>query len=379
MQTLALDPAEVHRIAVFRALMLGDLLCATPALRALRHAYPAAEITLVGLPWAQTLAQRLPVDAFLPFPGYPGLPEAAPQLAALPPFLAQAQAARYDLALQLHGSGTITNPLVASFGARRNSGFFQPGQFCPDPALYTPWPATGHEIERCLAVTDALGVARQGLAIDFPLAEEDHERLLQQAPALADEPYLVLHAGAQLRSRRWPLERFARVANALASEGWRVVLTGTPGEAALGQALQQACSRHAARLMNLIGRTDLWSLGALLQRAQLLVGNDTGLSHIAAALGTPSVIVSLGADVQRWAPLDRQRHHVLWQDLPCRPCGHPVCPQRHECATAIGADAVIEAAFDQLHRYATREPTWQPLPSACASSPGMSTATTSGT
>lgn len=357
-------PSRLQRIAVFRALVLGDLLCATPALRALRRAHPEAQITLVGLPWAQALAARLPVDRFLPFPGWPGLPESRPSLDALPGFLAQMQAQRFDLALQLHGSGRLTNPLVAAFGARRTAGFFQPGDWCPDEALCRPWPGAGHEIERCLALTDHLGCPRDGVHLDFPVRDEDHERLRSTWPAVDDDaPFVVLHPGSQLRSRRWPVERFARVAQALLQRGWRVAVSGSAGEAPLAAALNLACG---GRLVDLSGRTDLWMLGALLQRTCLLVGNDTGLSHIAAALGTPSVIVSLGSDVARWAPLDRTRHRVLWHDVPCRPCGHAVCPGPHDCATGVATGAVIDAVLDSLPTSHDR-PSWPRPRAACAS------------
>jgi ADP-heptose:LPS heptosyltransferase len=364
---------EVQRIAVFRALVLGDLLCAVPALRALRRAYPESTITLIGLRWAGSLVQRLDcVDELMPFPGFPGLPETPPDVAALPGFLAAAQARRFDLALQMHGSGTLTNPLVATLGARRNAGFHGPGAYRPDPQLFIPWPEQGHEIERCLALTDALQLPRQGTQLEFPLRAQDRQRLKALWPQHAPGRYVVVHPGSQLPSRRWPVERFARVADALARAGWTVVVTGTAGEAGLAAALRRICP---APVVDLVGRTDLWTLGALLEGARLLVSNDTGVSHVAAALGTPSVVVSLGSDVRRWAPLDRERHRVLWRELPCRPCGHATCPTAHECA-AIGADEALRAAFDLLQRTL---PTWPTPPSACASSPGMCTATTSAT
>ncbi|WP_119154950.1 glycosyltransferase family 9 protein [Caldimonas tepidiphila] len=335
----------MRRIAVFRALMLGDLLCATPALRALKGAFPSAEITLVGLPWARELAARLPsVDAFEAFPGWPGLPEQACELAALPDFLARMQARRWDLLVQMHGSGGITNPLLASFGARHVACFFDTGGFVPEPELAVPWPREGHEIERLLQLTDRLGAPRLGTALDFPLCDADRTELAALWPgAYAGRPFVCLHPGAQLPSRRWPVERFAEVAEALRRRGFEVVLTGTAAEAALGARLEAAlATRPHGPVVNLIGRTSLWTLGALVERARFVVCNDTGIVHVAAALGTPTVVVSAGSDVPRWAPLDARRHRVLWQATPCRPCQHHACPYEHGCATAIDPAAVID-------------------------------------
>ena len=347
-QAPALPADEVFRLGVFRALMLGDMLCAVPALRALRAAYPQARFTLIGLPWARELASRLPgVDDFLAFPGFPGLPEAAPQVQALPQFFKDAQQRRFDLLVQLHGSGELSNPIAACCGARHLAGFVAPGGYCPEPALFARWPQAGHEIERLQHVVDALGLQRMGDALEFPLREADRASLSQRWPD-GRAPwggYVCVHPGAQLRSRRWPASRFAAVADRLAAQGWPVVLTGTEGERAIAQELQ-AAMHH--RCIDMMGRTSLWELGALIEGAALLVCNDTSVSHIAAALGTRSVVVSCGADVSRWAPLDHDRHHVLWHDLHCRPCAHESCPTAHECARAVTPEQVAHAALLQL-------------------------------
>lgn len=340
---LALE-APVERIVVLRALMLGDLLCAVPALRALRHGYPAAEITLVGLPQMRALAQRLDcIDRYVDFPGWPGLPETAHDVRALPDFLAQLQAGRHDLALQLHGSGAVTNPLVACFGARHTAGFASGGAWRPeaDARWYLPWPDRGHEIDRLLALTDHLGLARQGRQLDFPLRAEDHAELAALWPeAASGRPYVCVHAGAQLPSRRWPVERFAAVADRIAETGRTVVLTGGGPEAPL---VDRLAAVMRAPAVNLVGRTSLWALGALIAGAERVVCNDTGVSHIAAALQVPSVVISCGADVARWAPLDRTLHTVLWHDMACRPCAHASCPVGHGCAEGVSVAAVLHA------------------------------------
>lgn len=335
----------VGRIGVFRALMLGDLLCATPALRALRHAWPRAEITLIGLPWAASLAQRLScIDHFEVFPGHAALPERPAELSAWPGFLQRMQLRAFDLLVQLHGSGDVVNALLSLFGARHLASFAEPGRHAGDPALSCAWPTTGTEVERLLALTDRLGVQRQGSELEFPVSPDDHARLAAAAPELGSlGSYVIVHAGAQLPSRRWPVERFAAVADAMDEAGYAVVLTGSEVERGLVKKLGKAM--HAPAL-DLCARTGLFELGALVQRARLLVCNDTGLSHVAAALRTPSVVISSGADVARWAPADAQHHRALWHDVPCRPCALRECAYAdHPCARGVSsAEAIAEAS-----------------------------------
>lgn len=342
-----------RRIAVFRALQLGDLLCAVPALRALRAAQPQARITLVGLPWAEHFAVRFRhlVDDFLAFPGFPGFPEREAEPAALIDFLMQARRRRFHLALQLHGSGRMTNYVVSLMSGGRCAGFHPPGRPWHPAARFLPWPETGHELQRCLALMRHLGLPAQGEHMEFPLSAEERRAWAQRAAALRLKAgrYVCIHPGARLPSRRWPAERFVAVACALAAGGWPIVITGGPDERDLTAPVAAALGQAA---VDLTGVTSLGELGACLAQARLLVSNDTGVSHVAAGVRTPSVIVSSGADVARWAPLDRTLHRTLWQDAPCRPCAHVVCPVAgHPCATGVSVAAVLEAVHASLeHR-----------------------------
>jgi len=320
---LAPRRAKPQRIAIFRALQLGDLLCAVPALRAVRNGFPDAEIALIGLPWARDFVHRFArlVDHFVEFPGFPGLPEREPDLAALPRFLADAQAARYDLAIQMHGRGDLTNSIVAALGARMTAGFCPPGGPCPDALRFLPWPENGTEIHRCIALADFLGLPRAGDRLEFPLDDDE----MAQADALLAHHGLVprrfvcVHPGARLYTRRWPSEYFAAVAQDVVRRGFRVVLTGSSDEALITRRIGRALP--AGSYVDLAGETALGVFGATLRHAKLLVANDTGVSHVAAALRVPSVIVCCGADPQRFAEgrgAERHHHELLEIDARVR-------------------------------------------------------------
>lgn len=332
------------RIAVFRALQLGDMLCAVPALRALRHALPAAHITLIGLPWAADFVRRIGyVDDFIEFPGFPGLPEREPDLLALPDFFATVRDRQFDLAIQMHGSGGLTNPLVARMEAKAMTGFYIPGAWCPEPELFIPWPEELPEARRLLALTDFLGAPARGEHSELPLLPEEEAafaELRQQLP-VGSRGYVCVHPGARLASRRWGPERFAGVADALAADGYAIVLTGSREEAPLLAEVREAMRAPA---IDLAGHTSLGTLAALVAEARLVVCNDTGMSHVAAAVGTPSVVVASGSDPERWRPLDAIRHRVLWHPVPCRPCAHEHCPTGHECAAGVDTGDVVAEA-----------------------------------
>jgi ADP-heptose:LPS heptosyltransferase len=328
---LVLNKLNVRRIVVLRALQLGDLLCAVPALRALRAAAPDAEIVLIGLPWARQFVNRFGhyVDGFREFPGFPGLPERAPLIDRFPAFLAEIQRERFDLAIQLHGSGSHVNSLTVLLGARACAGFFSPPDYCPDADRFMPWPRRGLEIHRLLGLMEFLGAKARGEHLEFPLTADDMEqfRHLPESRELIPGKYICIHSGASTPVRRWPIERFAAVARVLLDRGSSIVLTGTAEESEICRSL---ASELDYRCINLAGRTSPGSMGILLDRARLLVTNDTGVSHIAAALKVPSVVISTGDNPARWAPIDSSRHRVLCRD------------------TGVDPDDVLTAAVELL-------------------------------
>ena len=340
--------AAPRRIAIFRALQLGDMLCSVPALRALRAAAPQAHIALIGLPWAQSFVERYAdlVDELIVFPGAAGFPEQPETDEGLPAFREWMRAQRFDLAIQLHGSGGIANDLLLEFGANAYAGFVQPDER-PREGVFIDWPDDLPEPERYLALMSALGAETTERHLSFPLCERDGDEYasLVAAHGIEAERLVLVHPGAQLPSRRWPVERFAEVADRLAADGWQIAITGTAAEASLTGAVLGAMTAPA---LHLAGSTSLGGLAALVAHARLVVCNDTGISHIAAAMATASVVVASGSDTRRWAPLDHERHRVLADYPPCRPCMFRECPYGHPCALNIGVDRVVETARAQL-------------------------------
>jgi ADP-heptose:LPS heptosyltransferase len=344
-----LGKPKPRKVLVFRALQLGDLLCTLPAFRALRAGLPQAEITLCGLPWARLFAKRFNryFDSFIEFPGYPGLPECEPRIRELPAFFEHVQREKFDLAIQLHGSGAYVNSIVVACGAKLNAGFYLPGEYCPDVDRFVVYPNDEHEIIRNVRLMEFLGLPAQRTELEFAITARDELEFAQlpESDVLSRLPYVCIHPGARYLSRRWPVERFSEVATRLHEQGFTVVVTGSSDEVPLTERLS---SLLAFEHINLAGKTTLGGLACLLRGARLLISNDTGISHVACGTGTPSVVIVMGSDPKRWAPLDRQRHRAIFEPMDCRPCPHFQCPIGHLCATLIAPDAVLRAADEVL-------------------------------
>lgn len=330
-----------QKIAVVRSLPgLGDLLCSVPALRALRYALPNADITLIGLPPAKSFVERFKhyLDQWLEFPGYPGIPEVPLVPSRIASFLSEVQQQDFDLALQMHGNGSYINSFTLLLGAKQSAGFCPSRQYCLDRDRFLPYPDHEPEVWRHLRLLEFLGLPLQGDYLEFPLWQSDWEEL--ETIAATDnrvrENYVCIHPGASDQSRRWPAQSFATVADALAAQGLRVILTGTAAETPLTEAVAQAMKFPS---LDLAGKTSLGAIAALLKNARLLICNDTGVSHLAAALQVSSVVIFFNSDPQRWAPLDRQRHRVVVKS-----------EQSNQGKDLPSPDLVLAQAFDLLQQ-----------------------------
>jgi ADP-heptose:LPS heptosyltransferase len=277
---------------------LGDLLCAVPALRAIRAAEPSAHVTFIGLPTGAWLAERFPgyIDRWLPCNTCPGLPESKPDPIAHERFLRAARAARFDLAVQLHGDGRATNSFTASLGATRWGGLRRPGTDEHNPLLAELRPER-HEIERCGDALCAVGITSHDTRLEFPIRAGDRDQLAAVVGTLP-ATVAVLHPGASRPERCWSASSFAAVADHLASRVDRVVLTGSAAEV---DVVASVSARTATPPIALAGRTSLGTLAALLAGARVVVSNDTGVAHLAGAVGTPTVTVFARSDRRRWA------------------------------------------------------------------------------
>jgi len=299
----------IRRIAVLRALFLGDFICAQPALRALKTRFPSAEITLIGLPWIEPFLRRYPcIDHFLPFPGCQGVAEVPFRPDVTRAFL-DAQRGKFDLAIQMHGSGPASNDLVAGLGARVSLGYTPPG--VPSP-LSRPVPYPGdhiHEARKWLQLVAHVGAPGTPQP-DLPVLAEEEETARELLASLDPKrPIVAIHAGARDPARRWPPERFA----ALADQLWdmrdaQVVLTGTKDDAESVALVRRACR---APIVDLCGKTSIGELAAVLDRVDLLVTNDSGPSHVAWARGVPSVVLFGPTNPLRWAPLNERLHRAI--------------------------------------------------------------------
>ncbi|HEU0115907.1 MAG TPA: glycosyltransferase family 9 protein [Thermomicrobiales bacterium] len=343
---------DVAKIAVLRANGLGDLIVALPALAALRAAYPDAEIVLLATAMHAALLRERPgpvnrVVVVPPSRGVNGDADTVEDPAALAAFFADLARERFDLALQLHGGGRYSNPFLLRLGARVAAGLRTPDAAPLDHWL--PYVYFQPEIFRYLEAVALVGARPVGLEPRLAVVAGD----LAEAEAVVPEdgrPLVALHPGATDPRRRWPPVKFAAVGARLAAAGARVVVTGTPDEQPLVDAVRAATRADAA---DLCGRLSLGGLAGLLSRCRVVVSNDSGPMHLAYAVGAPTVVIFWGMNLCTYGPPTRSRFRpvVSWR-MACPVCDAiqpgPDCGHRESFVADVAVDDVAGPALDLL-------------------------------
>jgi heptosyltransferase-2 len=314
---------------------LGDTVMAVPTVRALRAAFPEARVVLAG-PWATLLAEQGLGDTLVTYPhawsarlaAADAMRKIAPETAVvLPNSLESALAAWY-------------------WGARRRVGFGGGGRdllLTDAPALPAP---RRHQVDEYLLLAEACGaMGGERTPRLTPPAADGVERaevraLLEEAgapPRLHGRPLVAVHLGAAYGpAKLWPLAQVEEFCRLMADDGATAVLVGAPGDA---PAATTVMATAAAR--SLVGRDRPALLTALLSEIDVLVSGDTGVAHLAAALGTPAVTLFGPTDPALSAPRGPAR--VLTHPVPCAPCFYRACPIDHPCLRDLAPSAVRDA------------------------------------
>jgi ADP-heptose:LPS heptosyltransferase len=300
-------------ILVLRALGLGDLLTAVPAIRGLRNAFPAEPLALAAPAGLTPLIDLVGgVSAVVDTPGLQARLPAGP---------------RPSIAVNLHGCGPESHRLLQAVSPGRLWAFANAEAGHLDGP---PWTAE-HEVARWCRLLRHYGV------------EADQEELGLQAPKVeVPRGLTIIHPGAKSGTRRWPPERFAAVARALRADGHTVVVTGAADERDLAVRVAEAAGLTARD----VPTTGLGELAALVAHARLVISGDTGISHLATAYGTPSVTLFGPMSPARWGPPDRPYHRKLWKGTRSEPGDRPGPP--HPALLAIGEKEVLQAAGEAL-------------------------------
>jgi predicted lipopolysaccharide heptosyltransferase III len=346
------------RILLIRLRLIGDVVFTTPALGALRRRFPAAHITyLVEGPAEPVVRHHPAVDEVVVVERPRGLARLRYDLA----LARRLRDARFDLVIDLHG-GPRSGFLTWATGATQRVGYDLPGRRW-SYTIRVPWTRSlvppVHSVVNQWALLEPLGIPALDPAVDpvtMPVDAGAAERVkarLAAAGVSDTEPVIVLHVSAGNPFRRWPAESFAAAAAALATadRSRRIVITSGPSEADAAEAVANDARRRAGDAGVGIIRTsefDLSELRALIDRAALYIGGDSGPMHVAATSRTPIVALFGPTLPERSMPWRDAAIGAIAVDagpLPCRPCHQRHCvPGDFRCLTMISPNMVVDAA-----------------------------------
>jgi ADP-heptose:LPS heptosyltransferase len=302
-------------ILVLRALGVGDLAAAVPALRAVRAAFPGRTLALAAPTWLTPLIDLVGgVDEVVPADGLAVVPPLAPP----------------EVAINLHGRGPQSHRLLRALAPERLWAFANVDAGHPHGPT---WAEEEHEVRRWCRLLGHYDVAADPGDLSLAVPAEPVARKVT-----------IVHPGAKSPSRRWPATRYAAVARELSGRGHDVVVTGSAGERDL--AVRVAGDAGLPPEAVLAGRTGLSRLAALVAHARLLVSGDTGIAHLATAYRTPSVVLFGPVPPRRWGPPpDRPYHRAIWHGTRAER-GDAPGPGVHPALLQIGVEEVVDAAAD---------------------------------
>lgn len=320
------------RILVIKLSSLGDVVQALPTIHALRNGWPDARVDWATQPEYATLVEACPdVEEVIRFPRRGFIRHA-------PDFIKRLRQTRYDMVVDLQGlmkSAIVAR--LANAGERVGPAYQREGaSLLYHRVLGDPGHA-GHSVDAMLRVAADL-LPDPPPAPEFPLD-------LPASPPANSKGAIVVCPVSRWDTKNWLPDRFATVIRSLAHEdGHRVILVGGKADRCATERIREMA---ASSVENLTGRTSLLELAAVLQNAALLITNDSGPMHVAAALGTPVLALFGPTDPARTGPYG-PRHRVLTAPCACRPCFRRTCPHDRYCMTAITAEMVMDAARQML-------------------------------
>jgi lipopolysaccharide heptosyltransferase II len=347
-------PAARNVLAV-RLDAIGDVLMTTPALRALRGV-DGTRVTLMTSPSGAQVAHLIPelneVVAYeAPWMKHTSRADATVDLATVETLRRR----RFDAAVIF--TVFSQSPLPAAVLCHLAGIPLRAAHCRENPyRLLTDWvrerePERGirHEVRRQIDLAAALGRTTDDDRLSLAVPDEARVRVRELLSSLGpdlDDDWVVVHPGATAASRRYPPELYADACSLLAARGLRVVFTGSLSERPTVEWIRGAMR---APSWSLAGRLDVGGLAALVEEAPVLVTNNTGPAHIAAAVGTPVVVLYALTNPQHtpW----RVPSRVLFHDVPCRNCFSSVCPQgHHRCLRAVSPDSVASSVEELVRR-----------------------------
>ena len=316
----AIDWSSVRRVLVIRLRSIGDTVLATPSLTALRRFLPDAKIDILLESWVAPLLDGHPaVDEVIPIDK-----ESSARIAAA----REIRSRRYDVVFNLHG-GTTATFLTRASGARHRIGFaeYQYGRLHNHrfgaSSEFWGQPKT-HSAEQQLALLGYAGVPvndrpKSSLAITTEADESVQSKL--SSAGLIDEPFVLIHPAAAFATKQWSAENFARTSEFLAGLGIRSVAIAAKNETAVLQAMRSASRVPVITFDDLT----LPEITALASRAGIFVGNDSGIAHISAAVGTPTVVVFGSSNRDHWRPWTDAPNEIVFREFACQPCSGYTC------------------------------------------------------